>query len=256
MSERAPVRLEVDGGVATVTLDRPERHNAFNDEMDAHLWAALSSLKDRTDVGAVVLRGEGKSFSSGRDMAELGKRPEGVSDFDFIEAGHRQTRLLYTLDVPIIAALKGWVIGGSFERALLCDLRVASTDAKMLLPEVQHGVLCDSAGTARLFQIAGHGVATDLVLTGRVMEAEEALRHGIVARVVEPDDLDEVVQEMARQIADRPRLAVKLSLGTIRRLASPEVEATLDHELLAQTALMASPEYRTARDARLEADRS
>lgn len=245
------VLFDVTDGVATISLNRPDRHNAFTDALDEAMWSALAEVRDRDDIRCVVLRGEGSSFSSGRDMAELGKRPEGVSDFAFIEQGHRHTRLLYSLDVPIIAALKGWVIGGSFERALLCDLRVAASDTKMLLPEVKHGVLCDSAGTARLFQIAGHGLATDLVLTGRVLDAQEALTHGIVARVVEADELDDVVGEMAADIASRSPLAVKLSLQTIRGLASPEVERTLDHELLAQTALMASPQYQAQRDARL-----
>ncbi|MFT5223509.1 MAG: enoyl-CoA hydratase/carnithine racemase, partial [Glaciecola sp.] len=152
VSDEDPVLLDVQAGVATLTLNRPERHNAFTDAMDAALWAALERVRGLREVGCVVLRGAGESFSSGRDMAQLGKRPEGIDDYEFIKAGHAKTRLLYTLDVPIIAALKGWVIGGSFERALLCDLRVASSDAKMLLPEVKHGVLCDSAGTARLFQ--------------------------------------------------------------------------------------------------------
>jgi len=245
------VLCEVADGVAVLTLNRPDRHNAFNDAMDVLLWRLLAEVGDRDDVRAIVLRGAGKSFSSGRDVADLGRRPEGVSDHAFIEAGHKGTRLLYTLDKPIICALKGWVIGGSFERALLCDLRIAASDARMMLPEVKHGVLCDSAGTARVFQIAGHGLATDLVLTGRVLDADEALRHGIVARVVDPDDLDEVVLDMAREIASRPRLAVKLSLQTVRLLATPQVEQTLDHELLAQTVLMASPEYQAQRDARL-----
>lgn len=241
------VGLEVAEQVATITMQRPERHNAFDDAMDEQLWSAFEAVAARDDVRAVVLRGAGKSFSSGRDTTALGQRPEGVSDFEFIEAGHRRTRLLFTLEVPIIAALKGWVIGGSFERALLCDLRVAASDAKMRLPEVAHGVLCDSAGTARLFQMAGHGLASDLVLTGRILDAAEALTHGIVARVVAPEELDDVVRAMALEIAARDPLAVKLSLATIRALASPAIEATLDRELLAQSALMASPAYRARR---------
>ena len=89
-----------------------------------------------------------------------------------------------SLPGPILVALKGWVIGGSFERALLCDVRVAGESARMRLPEIQHGVVPDSGGTARLFQMAGHGLVADLALTGRVLTAEEALRHGIVSRVV------------------------------------------------------------------------
>lgn len=239
------VRLEVDAeGVAVVSFDRPDRHNAFTDASDRALFAILRELRDRDDVRCVVVRGEGPSFSSGRDTAELGVRPEGVSDHDYIAAGHAGTRVLLELRCPTVVALKGWVLGGSFERALLCDIRVASEDARMALPEVGHGVIPDSAGVARLFQMAGHGLAADLALTGRVMDAAEALSHGVVSRVVPPAELDAVVMAMARDIATRPRLAVELAKGTIQRLATPAVLDTLDRELLAQSTVMAAPDFR------------
>lgn len=242
------VRLDRhDDGVAVVSFDRPHRHNAFTDASDRQLFAILRQLRDDADVRCVVIRGEGPSFSSGRDTAELGVRPDGVSDHDYIAAGHAGTRLLLELRCPTIVALHGWVLGGSFERALLCDLRVAADDARMALPEVGHGVVPDSAGVARLFQMAGHGVAADLALTGRVMDAAEALSHGVVSRVVPRAELDGTVMEMARTIASRPRLAVELAKGTIQRLATPAVLATLEHELLAQTTVMASREFRASR---------
>ena len=123
MTDDQPVLLRHEGPVAVVSFNRPDRHNAANDAMDAAFFAILEQLHADEDVRAIVLRGEGKSFSSGRDTTELGARPEGVSDFEFIERGHAKTRLLLTMPAPIIVALKGWVIGGSFERALLCDMR-------------------------------------------------------------------------------------------------------------------------------------
>lgn len=243
------VRLEVlDTGVAVVTFDRPHRHNAFTDASDRALFGILRELRDRDDIRCVVVRGEGPSFSSGRDTAELGRRPEGVSDHDYIAAGHAGTRVLLELRCPTIVALKGWVLGGSLERALLCDIRVAAEDARMALPEVGHGVIPDSGGVARLFQMAGHGVAADLALTGRVMDAAEALSHGIVSRVVPVAELDATVLEIARTIASRPRLAVELARGTIQRLATPAVLETLDRELLAQSTVMASAAFRAARE--------
>ncbi len=243
------VRLEVADGVGTVVLDRPERHNAFSDEMDRQMWAAFEQARDRDDVRAIVWRGEGPSFSSGRDLAELGQRPDGVSDLDYIRAGHERTRLLFTLPKPIVVALHGWVIGGSFERALLADLRIAAEDTRMRLPEVEHGVLCDSAGTARLFQMAGHGLASDLVLTGRVLGADEALAHGVVSRVVPAEQLAETAHAVAAELARRDPTAMRLSLDTLRSLASPAVEQTLDRELVAQAALMGTPAYRDRRAA-------
>jgi enoyl-CoA hydratase/carnithine racemase len=251
MTDDPPVLLRRDGPVAVISFNRPDRHNAAGDAMDAAFFSILEQLHESDDVRAIVLRGEGKSFSSGRDTTELGARPPGMSDYEFIERGHAKTRLLLTMPAPIVVALKGWVIGGSFERALLCDMRIAAEDARMRLPEVRYGVIPDSAGVARLFQMAGHGVASDLVLTGRVMDAAEALSHGIVSRVVPTDQLDDTVLEIAHAIAGMPRLAVKLARSTIASLGHDQVLRTLHEELLAQTAVMASDEYKELRAARL-----
>jgi enoyl-CoA hydratase/carnithine racemase len=237
------VKVSFDGSVAVVSLNRPDRHNAFSDEMDEAFFDSLHVLAGRADVRAVIWRGEGKSFSSGRDTAELGQRAKGQSDYEFIAEGHARTRLLYTFPVPIVVALRGWVLGGSFERALLCDLRIASSDARMGLPEIQHGVIPDSGGVARLFQMAGHGVAADLALTGRVIDAEEALRHGIVSRVVANEELDEAALEVARRIAERSPLAVRSARGVLGSLATDEVERGMHEELLAQSLLFGSEDY-------------
>ena len=245
------VSLTFDGPVAVMSLNRPDRHNAFNDEMDARLFEIIAELHERDDVRAVVWRGEGKSFSSGRDTKELGKRAKGQSDLEFIQAGHDKTRLLFTMPAPVVVALKGWVLGGSFERALLCDIRIAADDARMGLPETAHGVIPDSGGVARLFQIAGHGVASELALTGRIIDADEAFRHGIVSRVVPADELDKAAIELAQDIAKRPPLAVKMARRVISQLATAEVDRSMYEEMLAQTVVMSSEEYKAQRAERL-----
>ena len=252
MSSSETVLLTITDGVAVVSLNRPDRHNAFNDEMDARFFEVMSSLRDNADVRCIVWRGEGKSFSSGRDTKELGQRAKGESDLEFIEAGHRKTTVLWEMPVPSVVALKGWALGGSFERALLCDIRVASSDARMALPEVGHGVIPDSGGTARLFQMAGHGLAADMALTGRAITAEEALQHGIVSRVVEPAKLDEEVMAVAQEIARRSPLAVKFSKEVLSGLATPEVARSMNEEKVAQTVLFASEDYRELKAARSE----
>jgi enoyl-CoA hydratase/carnithine racemase len=246
------IELEFDGPVAIMSNNRPEKHNAANDAMDARLWEILAELHEREGLRAVVWRGNGSSFSSGRDTTELGVRTEDISDLEFIERGHRGTRLFFTLPAPIVVALKGWVIGGSFERALLCDLRVAGESARMMLPEIRHGVVPDSGGTARLFQMAGHGLAADLALTGRTLGAEEALRHGIVSRVVPDEKLDETVLEIARAIAASPAFTVKMFRQTLSRLANPPVERCLAEEALAQSMVFASGDYAELKAARAE----
>jgi len=246
------ITLDFDGPVAVLSNNRPDKHNAANDEMDARLWECLAELHARPGLRAVVWRGNGRSFSSGRDTGELGLRREDLSDLEFIERGHRGTRLFFSMPAPIVVALKGWVIGGSFERALLCDLRIAGESARMRLPEVLHGVVPDSGGTARLFQMAGHGLAADRALTGRVMDAEEALRHGVVSRVVPDERLDDTALEIARQIAALPAFTVKMFRRTLARLAHPAVEGSLAEEALTQSLVFASHDYREMKAARTE----
>jgi enoyl-CoA hydratase len=246
------VLLDYDGPIAVIRYDRPEKHNAFNDEMDRRLFEILAELQQRTDLRAVVWKGEGASFSSGRDTTQLGVRTEDLSDLQFIERGHAGSAAFLSMPCPILVALKGWVIGGSFERALLCDIRVAGESARMRLPEVLHGVVPDSGGTARLLQMAGHGLVADLALTGRVMGAEEALRHGIVSRVVPDDELDDTVMGMARAIAAAPEFTVKMFLRTLRRLANPLVQESLAEEALTQSMVFASADYAEFKAARAE----
>jgi enoyl-CoA hydratase/carnithine racemase len=251
-SEPDPVLLEIDNGVAVVSLNRPHRHNAANDAMDERFFEILGQIHADTEVRCVVIRGEGKSLSSGRDTAELGKRSNDESQLSYIERGHAKTRLLWSLDCPTIVAMKGWTIGGWFERALLCDIRIASEDARMALPEVTHGVVPDTGGTTRLFQIAGHGLAADLALTGRVLTASEALTHGIVSRVVPADQLDALALSMATTIASRSPLAVKFTKQVLSGLGIAAVEASMNEERLSQVLIYASEDYREQSLARAE----
>jgi enoyl-CoA hydratase/carnithine racemase len=179
-------------------------------------------------------------------------RSEDISNFDFIERGHAGTHQFFSLPCPIIAALKGWVIGGSFERVLLCDMRIAAESTRMMLPEIRHGVVPDSGGTARLFQMAGHGLIADLALTGRPMDAQEALRHGVVSRVVPDADLDSEALEIAHTIAKSPPFPVKLFRRSLGRLANPLVQASLAEESVAQSLVFASDDYAEMKVARAE----
>ena len=251
--QRDLVRLDVDGPIAVITNNRPDKHNAMSDEMDRRLWEVLAEVHELPQLRAIIWRGEGKSFSSGRDTGQIGVRVEDISDLEFIERGHRPTSMFLTMPCPIICALKGWVIGGAFERALLCDLRVAAAGTRMMLPEVVHGVIPDSGGVARLFQMAGHGVAADLALTGRVMTAEEAYGHGIVSRLVADEaELDAVTLAMAETIASAPAFTVKMARRTIAGLARDEVQRSIDEEAVAQSMVFASDDYAEMKSARAE----
>jgi enoyl-CoA hydratase/carnithine racemase len=251
--DRKLVTLEVDGPIAVITNNRPEKHNAMSDEMDARLWEVLTEVHTMPGLRAIVWRGAGKSFSSGRDTDQLGLRTEDISDLEFIERGHRPTQMFLTMPCPIVCALKGWVIGGAFERALLCDIRVATAETRMVLPEVVHGVIPDSGGVARLFQMVGHGLAADLALTGRVLTAEEALTHGVISRLVaNEEELDSVTMEMARTIAAAPAFTVKMARRTLFNLGAAEVQRSINDEALEQSMVFASDDYREMKASRAE----
>jgi enoyl-CoA hydratase/carnithine racemase len=249
-SER--VRLSVEGAIATITNDNPEKHNAFDDEMDVELFAILDELATRRDVRAVVWRGEGASFSSGRDVGSIGNLKVELSHHELMRRGHRGIQRLWNLDAPVIVACKGWVMGGSFQRALLCDVRVASDDARFRLPEVGFGVIPDTGGVAVLYEMCGHGVVSDMVLTGRVLSAAEALAHGIVSRVVAPDELDATAREMAEKIAAAPAVTVKMAREVIRHLSVPAIRASMADEMIYQTFINRSDDFAELRAARAE----
>jgi enoyl-CoA hydratase/carnithine racemase len=246
------VRLEVGGAIAVITNDNPAKHNAFDDDMDQQLFAALGELRQRPDVRAVIWRGEGRSFSSGRDVAAIGGAASGLSHHELMRRGHRGIQQLFELDAPVLVAMQGWAIGASFQRALLCDIRVAAEGARFLLPEVGHGVIPDTGGVGRLFQICGPGVAADMVLTGRPMPADEALAHGVVSRVVPADALDATVREMAERIAAAPAVTVKMARRVLAHLAEPEIRSSMAEELIGQTFVNRSDDMAELRAARAE----
>jgi enoyl-CoA hydratase/carnithine racemase len=244
------ITLEYDGPIATITNNRPDKHNAANDEMDAGLWEILEELERNPDVRAIIWRANGKSWSSGRDVGQIGVRTEDIDNLSFIERGQRGIKRVFAIQAPIIAALKGWTIGGSFERALCCDIRIASEDAKFMLPEVNHGVITDSGGMARLFQMCGHGVTMDLILTGRAMDAKEALQHGVVSRVVALEQLDATAREMAEKIAKSPAFTVKMARRNMGLIADAEVIRSIDEEASTQTLVFGSQDYAEMKAAR------
>jgi enoyl-CoA hydratase/carnithine racemase len=245
-------RLDNHAAVATITNDNPEKHNAFDDEMDAQLFEILAELRTRPDVRAIVWRGEGKSFSSGRDVGSIGVAKTELSHHELMRRGHRGIQQLWEIDAPVIVACKGWVMGGSFQRALLCDIRIAAEGERFRLPELTYGVIPDTGGVGVLYEMCGPGLVSDLVLTGRVMHAEEALRHGVVSRVVPPDDLDTVVREAAEQIAAAPQITVKLAREVIRHLALPPLRSSMNDKMIYQTTINKSDDFAEQRAAHAE----
>jgi enoyl-CoA hydratase len=166
--------------------------------------------------------------------------------------GHRGIQRLWEIDAPVIVACKGWVMGGMFQRALLCDIRIAAEGTRFRLPELSYGVIPDTGGVGVLYEMCGAGIVSDLVLTGRIMSADEALAHGIVSRVVPADELDAVARDMAEQIAAVPTVTVKLARDVIRHLAQPQVRASMADEMIYQTFINRSDDFAEVRAARAE----
>jgi enoyl-CoA hydratase/carnithine racemase len=244
------ITLEIDGAVATITNRNPEKHNAFDDEMDARLWEILDELKATPSVRAVIWQGEGKSWSSGRDVGSIGTNKTELTHHQLMTRGVRGIQKLWDLDAVFLVACKGWVMGGSFQRALLCDIRIAAEGTRFRLPEVTHGVIPDTGGVGVLHAMCGPGVVSDMVLTGRIMQADEALAHGIVSRVVPADELDATVREAAEQVASSPAITVKRARTVIRHLSIPDVRASMEDELIYQTFINKSDDFAELKAAR------
>jgi enoyl-CoA hydratase len=180
------VRVDREGAVATVTVDRPDAMNALDRPTLEELRDRLSELADDTAVGVVVLTGSGeKAFVAGADI----KYMSGLSVEEALawgELGHHSARLLETMPKPAIAAINGFALGGGCELALACDLRYAASTAKLGQPEINLGIIPGWGGTQRLARVCGLGIAKELIFTGRLVDADEALRLGLVNAVHDP----------------------------------------------------------------------
>ena len=221
-----------DGDVAVVTIDRQEALNALDVETLTELRDRLRQLADDTGVRAVVLTGAGeKAFVAGADIKYMsGLGPDEAKAWGAL--GHEATLLLETMPKPTIAAVNGFALGGGCELALACDLRYASSRAKLGQPEIDLGIVPGWGGTQRLARVCGVGVAKDLVFSGRTIDAEEALRVGLVQAVADPV-LDRAL-ETARTLAAKSPVALALAKRLVNMApAALEAEADAFGELFA-----------------------
>ncbi|MBM3310912.1 MAG: hypothetical protein FJY80_05330 [Candidatus Aminicenantes bacterium] len=210
------LKLAVADGVATVTVSRPQALNALNTRFFLEMDALVAELKGRDDVKAVVLTGEGKAFVAGADIAEMVSKTQAEAR-EFSQLGQKTFRGLELLDKPVIAAVNGFALGGGCELALACDIRIASRKAKFGQPEVNLGLIPGYAATQRLPRLVGLGDALYLLLTAELITAEEALRIGLVQRVVEPEALLETALAVAKTVASKGPKAVKLAKQVARQ---------------------------------------
>lgn len=223
--------LADDGGIRTITINRPDRLNALNAATIDELHRAFGQARDDDGVRVVVLAGAGeKAFVAGADITEL-------TDLSPVQAqlfgrrGQRLMRRIETLGKPVIARIQGFALGGGMEIAMSCHLRVASTNARLGQPEINLGLIPGFGGTQRLVRLAGRGAALELCLLGKPIDAARAHALGIVSHVVDADQLDAQVHALATQLAKAAPHALAGVLDTVIHGAECPLDQGLDYEI-------------------------
>lgn len=206
--------VEISERIGTITFNRPDKLNALNDAVLSELATTTDDLMANPAVGGIILTGSGKAFVAGADIAEMADQGPLDGKARALR-GQATVRKLETGGKPVLAAVNGFALGGGCELAMACHVRVASTTARFGQPEVKLGICPGFGGTQRLPRLVGKGVALDLLLTGRMVDAEEALRIGLVSRVVEPEALMATARELMTGILAMGPLAVAACIEAV-----------------------------------------
>ncbi len=223
------LRYALDGGLATITIDRPDKLNALNAEVLSELEAAFERARTDDAVRGVLLTGAGeKSFVAGADIGQF-QTLDARTGHAFARRGQDVFGRIEALPKPVVAAVNGYALGGGCELAMACHLRIASESARFGQPEVNLGIIPGYGGTQRLPRLVGRGIATELILTGEQIDAARAYEIGLVNRVVPAGELMGAAREMLRTITARGPEAVRLSLEALRMSDLPLAQG-LAHE--------------------------
>lgn len=208
--------VEIADRIGTLTVNRPDKLNALNDETIAELGAAFDELRLSDDVGGVIITGAGRAFVAGADIAELASQTPVIAKAR-ARGGQNVFRRIETSPKPVIAAVNGFALGGGCELAMACHIRIASEKAKFGQPEVKLGLTPGYGGTQRLPRIAGKGRALELLLTGEMIDSAEAFRIGLVNRVVPAGELMQTARALMQKILANAPLAVALCIEAVDR---------------------------------------
>jgi enoyl-CoA hydratase len=240
MSNYSTLILDIADRVAIITLNRPEARNALNLAMCEEITRACAELSARRDIHVAFVRGAGPVFCAGADLKERrgmdedqvrGRRLKAFAAYDAIER----------LPMPVVAVVHGTAVGSGVEISAACDFIVATPGASFRTPEALWGTI---GATQRLPRILGKRLAKDMMFTGRALGAEEALLHGLVARIVAPDELESTVEEIAKTLVEAPAGAMRLAKRSIDRGVELDPKGALATELLAIEEVLAGAEWR------------
>lgn len=210
------ILYEKIGNLGYIKMNRPDVLNALNSKTFYELLDLLSEMEKDKELRTVIVTGEGRAFVAGADIAELSKMSQ-LEARKFSQLGQKVFQTIEDFEIPVIAAVNGFALGGGCEFAMSCDIRWAGEKAKFGQPEVGLGVTPGFAGTQRLARICGPSIAKELILSGKTIEAKKALEIGLVTNVLPQDELMDEVKKLAKKIASQGPVAVKLAKKVINR---------------------------------------
>ncbi|MCK4903774.1 MAG: enoyl-CoA hydratase/isomerase family protein [Candidatus Marinimicrobia bacterium] len=246
------INIYVDNYIATIVINRPDALNAMNNVVVAELKKAMEECVKNSGVGVIVITGSGeKSFVAGADIKTM-QNMSGRQALEFSREGQEMTMVIENSPKPVIAAINGFALGGGCEIALACDMRIASENAKFSQPEVALGIIPGWGGTQRLPRLIGKGRAIEMIASGEMIDAEEALRIGLVNHVIPQPELMEKVHILAKSILKNGPAAVGAALKCIHKGFDEPIDNGLDLELNVFAELFETDEQREGTTAFVE----
>jgi len=218
--------IQQEGNICIVKINNPQSMNALNSGVLSELSQAFTLIEKDNQTDVVILTGEGRAFVAGADISQMSTM-NAAQGKDFGVQGSAVFRKIELLPKPVIAAINGFALGGGCELALACDIRIASSKAKIGQPEVGLGITPGFSGTQRLPRVVGEGRAKELIFTAKAINAEEAFRIGLVNKVVEPEELMDAAMALAKTIAKNAPIAVRFSKEAINRGMQTDIDTAI-----------------------------
>lgn len=249
MSEYEDIRVETDGPVVTIMLQRPEARNALRNQMLAEIAQALESVLDGGEVRCAIVYGGSRVFAAGADLAEMAER-DMIGMLDDPRPGYWKRITAFPL--PLIAAVNGFALGAGCELAMHADIVIAGSNARFGQPEINLGIIPGAGGSQRLIRSVGKSLASQMVLTGKFIDAETALRSDLVSEITQPELTLERAQNLARTIAAKSPLALRQAKQALQQAFETPLSSGLEFERKAFVMLAGSEDRREGIDAFLE----
>lgn len=223
------ILVDIDGSIAILTMNRPKALNALNAETMNEIISLMECINDDDSIGGAIITANGKGFIAGADIAEFVPL-DAIGGRKCSQLGQKCCSSIEKMEKPVIAAVNGYALGGGNEVSMACDIRIASTKAVFGQPEVNLGIMPCFGGTQRLTRLVGYGIAKELIFTARQIKADEALRIGLVNKIVEPEELLDAAKEMMNTILTKAPKAVAMCKVAINKGKEMDIENALELE--------------------------